>query len=126
VVNRSMSGQTAGTWNGTVSLVRRLAAEFRGFAMNGQMLDLALGFIFGAAVAKLIESLVGNVLLQMIAVVAGQPDFTQLTIDVNGGRIRYGQFLTDLINFVLLSFALFVVVKLAVRMGVRGPRGIAE
>jgi large conductance mechanosensitive channel len=113
-------------WTRTIADMRKLLAEFRAFAMNGNMLDMALGFIFGAAFAKLIESLVGNVVLQVIAVVAGQPDFTKLTIDVNGGQVKYGQFITDLINFALLSFALFLVVKIAVRVGVRRHRGFAE
>jgi large conductance mechanosensitive channel len=99
-------------------LMRRLWNEFKSFAMSGNMLDLALGFIIGAAFAKIIESLANNVLMQLVAVVFGQPDFTKLSIDVNSGHIKYGQFLTDLVNFLLLAALLFGVVKFIVFIGV--------
>jgi large conductance mechanosensitive channel len=98
--------------------MRRLWNEFKSFAMSGNMLDLALGFIIGAAFAKIIESLAGNVLMQMVAVIFGQPDFRSLTINVNGGTIRYGAFLTDLVNFILLAALLFGVVKFIIFIGV--------
>jgi large conductance mechanosensitive channel len=98
--------------------MRRLWNEFKSFAMSGNMLDLALGFIIGAAFAKIIDSMVGNVLMQLVAVIFGQPDFKGLTIDVNGGQIFYGAFLTDLVNFVLLTALLFGVVKFIVFIGV--------
>src|SRR6266516_5007415 len=99
-----------------MAVVSKLWGEFKSFAMSGNMLDLALGFIVGAAFAKLIESLAGNVLMQFVSVVAGQPDFTKLT--ASGGRIKYGQFLTDLVNFLMLAVVLFAVVKLIVRLGI--------
>ena len=98
--------------------MRRLWNEFKSFAMSGNMLDLALGFIIGAAFAKIIESLANNVLMQMVAVIFGQPDFNELSIDVNDGHIRYGKFLTDMVNFLLLAALLFGVVKFIVFIGV--------
>ena len=98
--------------------MRRLWNEFKSFAMSGNMLDLALGFIIGAAFAKIIESVVDNVMMQLVAVIFGQPDFNKLTIDVNNGHIYYGRFLTDLVNFLLLAALLFGVVKFIVFIGV--------
>jgi large conductance mechanosensitive channel len=98
--------------------MRRLWNEFKSFAMSGNMLDLALGFIIGAAFAKIIESLAGNVLMQLVAVIFGQPDFRALTINVNGGTIKYGAFLTDMVNFILLAALLFGVVKFIIFIGV--------
>jgi large conductance mechanosensitive channel len=98
--------------------MRRLWNEFKSFAMSGNMLDLALGFIIGAAFAKIIDSMVGNVLMQLVAIIFGQPDFTELTINWNGGVIKYGAFLTDLVNFLLLVALLFGVVKFIVFVGV--------
>jgi large conductance mechanosensitive channel len=97
--------------------MRRLWNEFKSFAMSGNMLDLALGFIIGAAFAKIIDSLVGNVLMQLVAVIFGQPNFQALVIRVNGGEIRYGMFLTDFVNFLLLTALLFGVVKFIVFVG---------
>jgi large conductance mechanosensitive channel len=99
-------------------LMRRLWNEFKSFAMSGNMLDLALGFIIGAAFAKIIESLANNVLMQMVAVIFGQPDFNKLSIDIHDGHIYYGKFLTDLVNFMLLAALLFGVVKFIVFIGV--------
>jgi large conductance mechanosensitive channel len=99
-------------------VMRKLWREFKGFAMSGNMLDLALGFLLGAAFAKLIESLAGNVLMQFVAAIFGQQDFTKLVATVNGAQIKYGQFLTDLLNFLMLAGVLFLIVKFIVFVGV--------
>lgn len=109
-----------------MALVRKLWSEFKAFAMSGSLLDLALGFIIGAAFAKVIESLTSNVMLQLISAIGRQPDFTQLTIHVGYGRIKYGAFITDLINFVILAFVLFIVVKLLMRLGIGRNRVMGE
>jgi large conductance mechanosensitive channel len=103
---------------GKMPLMRRLWNEFKSFAMSGNMLDLALGFIIGAAFAKIIESLANNVLMQLVASVFGKPDFNALEFTLHGGKIRYGAFLTDLVNFLLLAALLFGVVKFIIFVGV--------
>jgi large conductance mechanosensitive channel len=97
--------------------MRRLWNEFKSFAMSGNMLDLALGFIIGAAFAKIIDSLANNVLMQAVAAIFGKQDFTALFVTVNKAQIRYGAFLTDLVNFLLLVALLFAVVKFIVMFG---------
>jgi large conductance mechanosensitive channel len=104
--------------DGRMPLMRKLWNEFKSFAMSGNMLDLALGFIIGAAFAKIIESLAQNVLMQSVAAIFGKQDFTKLVLTVNNAQIRYGFFLTDLVNFLLLAALLFVVVKFIVFVGV--------
>jgi large conductance mechanosensitive channel len=103
---------------GKMPLMRRLWNEFKSFAMSGNMLDLALGFIIGAAFAKIIESLATNVLMQLVASVFGKPEFNALQFELHGGKIKYGAFLTDLVNFLLLAGLLFGVVKFIVFIGV--------
>lgn len=98
--------------------MRRLWQEFKSFAMSGNMLDLALGFIIGAAFAKLIESLANNVLMQFVASVFGKQDFNKLVVTVNRAQIKYGMFLTDLINFLMLAGVLFLIIKFIIFMGV--------
>ena len=87
--------------------------EFKTFALSGNMFDLALGFIIGTAFSKLVDSLAGDVIMQGIAAVFGKPDFRDLSI----GPIRYGAFLTELLNFILLAAVLFMFVKLMGRIG---------
>lgn len=103
--------------------MRRLWNEFKSFAMSGSLLDLALGFIVGAAFAKIIESLADNVLMQGVAAIFGKRDFGGLVLTVNRAEIRYGAFLTDLVNFLLLAALLFVVVKFIVMIGFGRGRG---
>lgn len=98
--------------------MRRLWNEFKSFAMGGNMIDLALGFIIGAAFAKIIESLVNNVMMQMVAAVFGKQDFGGLLLTVNHAQVRYGDFLTDLVNFLFLAALLFAVVKFIILVGV--------
>ena len=97
--------------------MRKSWAEFKAFAMGGNMLDLALGFIIGAAFASLVESLANNVLLQLVAAIFGKPDFTALVLTVNGAEIKYGAFITDFVSFLLLGLVLFGIVKVIKRAG---------
>lgn len=92
-------------------------SEFKAFAMGGNMLDLALGFLIGAAFASLVESLAKNILMQLVAAIAGKPDFSKFSVKVHDTQIWYGAFLTDLINFLILAAVLFGIVKLVKRAG---------
>lgn len=98
--------------------MRKLWSEFKSFAMSGNMLDLALGFIIGAAFAKLVESLANNVLMQFVAAIFGKQDFTTLFVTINGAQIKYGPFLTDMINFMMLAAVLFLIIKFIIFLGV--------
>jgi large conductance mechanosensitive channel len=102
--------------------MRRLWNEFKSFAMSGNMLDLALGFIIGAAFATLVESLADNVLMQFVAAIFGTPDFGTLYFKVNEAKIEYGAFLTDIINFLMLAAVLFLIIKFIVFLGVGRER----
>jgi len=106
--------------------MRKLWREFKGFAMGGNMLDLALGFIIGTAFATLIQSLAGNILMQFVAAIFGKADFQSLAMEVNGTPINYGKFLTDLLNFTLLAAVLFFIVKLIVFVGVGQGRAFGD
>lgn len=97
--------------------MRNMWNEFKAFALGGNMLDLALGFIIGTAFAGLVESLAGDVIMQFVAAIFGQPDFSTLTFTLNDSEIKYGAFLTVLLNFLLLAAVLFGMVKLLKRVG---------
>ena len=81
--------------------------EFREFLMRGNIVDLAVAFIAGVAFTAVVNSLVADVILQLVAAVAGKPDFSNLSVTVNDSEIRYGSFLTVLVNFVLTMAAVF-------------------
>lgn len=98
--------------------MKKLWAEFRGFALGGNMLDLALGFIIGAAFAGVVESLAKNIIMDFIAALGGAPDTSSLVWHVGTkGEVHYGQFLGDFISFLILGLVLFALVKLMIRTG---------
>ena len=103
--------------------MRKLWAEFKAIAIGGTVLDLALGFIIGTAFATLIQSFVSNIFLQFIAVFMGKRgDFKDVKPTVNDTPINVGLFLNDVLQFVLLAVALFVIVKLITFLGVERGR----
>ncbi len=86
--------------------------EFKNFAMGGNMFDLALGVIIGAGFASVVESLSKDIIGDGIAAIAGQQDMSGLVWNIGKGSIHYGNFLTALINFIILALVLFGLVKL--------------
>lgn len=106
--------------------MRKLWAEFKAIAIGGTVLDLALGFIIGSAFATLVQSFVTNLFLQVVASVVGEPDFQKLQITLHRTPIKYGVFLNDLLQFLLLAVALFVIVKFMTWIGVERGRPLDQ
>lgn len=90
--------------------------EFKTFILRGNALDLAVGVIIGAAFNAVVQSLANDVLMNTISGIFGQPDFSELFWSWGQTSIRYGAFLTALVNFVLVATVLFFLVKLANRL----------
>jgi large conductance mechanosensitive channel len=99
--------------------------EFREFAMKGNVVDLAIGVIIGAAFGRIVESLVGDMIMPVFGAVTGGLDFSNYFVPLaksvtadslaearkQGAVLAWGSFLTILINFTIVAFALFFVVK---------------
>lgn len=85
--------------------------EFKEFIMRGNVIDLAVAVIIGIAFGAVVLSFTNDILMQIVAAVAGEPDFSGLTFELGDAVIRYGSFLTAVINFLIIAFALFLVVK---------------
>jgi large conductance mechanosensitive channel len=81
--------------------------EFREFLLRGNVVDLAVAVVVGAAFGALVTSLVNDVLMQIIAIFFGKPNFGGLTITINDAEIRYGSFLNAVITFVTVAAAIF-------------------
>jgi large conductance mechanosensitive channel len=81
--------------------------EFRNFVTRGNIVDVAVAFVIGVAFAALVTSLVDNILLPIVAMISGKPNFSDLTFTINDAVSRYGAFLTDAINFVAIAAAVF-------------------
>lgn len=105
-----------------------LVSEFKAFAMRGNVVDLAVGVVIGAAFGKIVTSLVDNVIMPPIGYVIGGIDFSDLVVKIGnpvadakgniagGAIIKYGAFLNTIIQFVIVAIAIFLVVKLMNRL----------
>jgi large conductance mechanosensitive channel len=91
--------------------VRTLFTNFKNFAFSGSLVDLAVGLAIGAAFAAVVESLVGDVILPLVAAIFGKPNFDALVLTLNGAHLRYGHFLTVLLSFLLLAFTIMLLVQ---------------
>ena len=86
-----------------------LFEEFKTFAFKGNVIDLAVGVIIGAAFGKIIDSLVKQVMMPLIsALVPADQNYTHWTWVIKGQEIKYGQFLSEIVNFLLVALILFV------------------
>lgn len=81
--------------------------EFRDFLLRGNILELAVAFVMGLAFAAVINSLVNDLIMPVIAAIIGKPDFSNLTFTINDGVFRYGSFITHVIQFVAIAAAVF-------------------
>ena len=109
--------------------------EFKEFIARGNVVDLAVAVVIGAAFGKIISSLVDGVIMPPIGLLLGNADFSNLFIDISGQRpvsladaqlrglpvIAYGRFLNDIINFLIIAFVIFLIVKAVNRLRAAPP-----
>lgn len=87
------------------------SSEFKEFIMRGDVVDLAVGVIVGGAFGKIVTSLVNDILMPIIGVIIGGIDFSNLSIDFVDAKIMYGSFIQQVIDFLIVSFCIFLFVK---------------
>ena len=97
----------------------KLVDEFKAFVMRGNVVDMAVGVIIGGAFSKIVTSLVNDIFMPIIGMVLGNVNFTSLEIKlgepVEGAEqaaIRYGMFIQEIVNFLIIAFCIFMVIKL--------------
>ena len=109
--------------------------EFKEFAMKGNMLDLAVGFILGAAFGKIVTSLVSDVIMPPIGLILGKVDFSNLFLSLSGksysslaeakaagaATLNYGLFLNNVVDFLIVAFAVFLLVRVVNRWNKPAP-----
>ena len=91
--------------------MRGFIEEFKAFAMKGNVIDLAVAVVIGAAFGKIVSSLVDNIVMPLVGILLGGIDFTSLTVAVGDATVTYGVFLQNVIDFLIIAFAIFVAVK---------------
>ncbi len=85
--------------------------EFKEFAMKGNVMDMAVGVIIGGAFGKIVASLVDDVLMPFIGTLTGGVDFSNLAITVGDANIKYGSFIQNIIDFLIIAFCIFLMIK---------------
>jgi large conductance mechanosensitive channel len=91
--------------------VRSFLADFKSFIMRGNVVDLAVAVIVGAAFNAVVQSFANDVIMGFIGAIFGQPNFKEVSLHVASGRVNVGNFITAVVNFVIVAFAVFLAVK---------------
>ena len=89
-----------------------LLAEFRDFAVKGNVVDLAVGVVIGTAFGKIVSSVVSDIVMPAVGVLIGGFDFKSLSLQVGSAKILYGNFIQNVVDFVIIAAAIFVAVRL--------------
>ena len=87
--------------------------EFKAFVMRGNVLDLAVAVIIGAAFGKIVTSLVNDIIMPLIGLIIGGIDFSGLAFTVGSAKVTYGNFVNNIIDFLVIAFVIFLIVKAA-------------
>lgn len=86
--------------------------EFKAFAFKGNVLDLAIAVIIGAAFGKIVSSVVDDIMMPLLGILLGGLDFTTLEYPVGDATIKYGSFIQSIIDFLIVAFSIFIFIKL--------------
>lgn len=85
--------------------------EFKEFAMKGNIIDLAIGVVIGGAFQQIVNSLVQDMIMPAISILTGKVDFSDMVLTIGDASIKYGNFITTIVNFLIIAFSIFLVVK---------------
>lgn len=92
--------------------LKKGAGEFREFISRGNVVDMAVGVIVGGAFGKIVTSLVNDILMPLIGTILGGLNFTDLSVKVGDANIAYGNFIQTIVDFLIVAFCIFLMVKL--------------
>ena len=91
-------------------------AEFKAFAMKGNVIDLAVAVVIGAAFGKIVASLVENIIMPSVGILLGGVDFTTWALKVGDATITYGVFIQSVFDFAIIAFVIFMIVRVISRL----------
>lgn len=106
--------------------MRTLLRDFRDFALKSNVVDLAVAVVIGVAFNAIISALVNDVVMPVVAALFGKPNFDDLAFTLRESPVYYGRFLTAVVNFVIVAFTLFVIVRSFEALQARTVRIVAE
>lgn len=98
--------------------MKKFIADFKAFAMKGNVVDMAVGVIIGGAFGKIVTSLVNDIIMPLIGLIVGKVDFTTLSIPISGEKgtegyvgVMYGSFIQNIVDFLIIALSIFLVIK---------------
>lgn len=91
--------------------MKNLMSEFREFIEKGSIIDAAVGLILALAFKPVVDSLVNDIIMQIVAAIFGEPDFSRLSFDLGDATILYGNFINTVVSFLAIAFIVFMLVK---------------
>ena len=116
--------------------MRSFLSDFKKFILRGNVIDLAVAVVVGAAFNAVVQSLVNNIITPLIGFIFGKPNFSDLVLNLScrtvnkvqscKGVIHYGQFITDVVNFVIIGFSVFIIIKTFERLQNLRRRGAED
>jgi len=96
--------------------MKKFLDEFKAFAMRGNVMDLAVGVIIGGAFSAITTSLINDILMPFIGIFVNTASFADLCLHINGAEIAYGNFIQAVLNFLIMAFVVFCLVKTVNRL----------
>ena len=91
--------------------MKKFLQEFKDFAMRGNVMDLAVGVIVGGAFSAITTSLINDIIMPFIGIFVSEASFADLSLQIGGAVITYGNFIQAVINFLIMAFVVFCMVK---------------
>lgn len=91
--------------------MKKFFSEFKEFAVKGNALDLAIGVIIGAAFKAIVDSIVNDIIMPFVGILMGGKDFSNLMLKIGDAQIKYGSLIQTAVNFLIVAFCLFLLVK---------------
>ena len=100
--------------------------EFKEFIAKGNVLDLAVGVVIGSAFGKIVSSIVDDIIMPIVGALIGGIDFTGLSIKIGNANITYGNFIQNVIDFLIIAFCIFIFIKLISRFQRKAEEEVVE
>ena len=96
--------------------MKKFLEDFKKFAVKGNVIDMAVAVMIGAAFGKIVTSVVEDIVMPIIGIILGGVDFTTLTLQLGNATIKYGAFLQNCLNFFIIAFTMFIVIRLVSKL----------
>ncbi len=100
--------------------------EFKEFATKGNIFDMAIGVIIGGAFQKIVTSLVNDIIMPTIAIFTGKVNFDDLTLTIGNSSIKYGSFITTIVDFLIIAFSIFIAIRTFTKLNEKAKENVQK